>query len=68
MRLLDIVAVVVMTGLSESTVFCRVRAGVLPPPRKIGPGAVRWIESKPVEAINRLPVANWAVQSKQMTA
>jgi len=59
MRLL-VDAVVAMTGRSESTVFRRVRAGVLPLPRKIGPGAVRWIESELVEAINRLPVADWA--------
>ena len=68
MRLLDISAVVAMTGLSESTVLRRVRAGVLPPPRKIGPGAVRWIEAELAEAISRLPVADWAAQSEQRAA
>ena len=42
-RLLDLAAVMAELDLSESTVFRRVREGVLPAPVKVGPGAVRWM-------------------------
>jgi len=67
-RLLDIQAVMAVTQLSESTVLRKVRHGVLPPPRKLGRGrgkyaAIRWLESELVDAIARLPVAEWAAKS-----
>lgn len=61
-RLLDLATVVAKLDLSESSVFRRVREGVLPMPVKVGGGA-RWVEAELVDAIARLPRAAWAAKA-----
>jgi len=46
------------TGWSAPTLWRRVRDGSFPPPRRIGPRAVGWLESEVDDAIAAFPVVN----------
>ena len=45
-RLMTRIEVQKRTGLSRTTVYRLMRAGTFPEPIKIGPRAVRWLESE----------------------
>ncbi|HEV8484119.1 MAG TPA: AlpA family phage regulatory protein [Blastocatellia bacterium] len=46
------------TGWSAPTLWRRVKDGSFPPPRKIGPRAVGWLESEVEAAIAAFPIVN----------
>jgi predicted DNA-binding transcriptional regulator AlpA len=46
------------TGWSAPTLWRRVKDGSFPPPRRIGPRAVGWLESEVDDAIAAFPVAD----------
>jgi len=47
-------------GISPVTVWRRVRAGLIPPPRKSGPGGGhnRWLQSEIEDLLQSLPVSD----------
>ena len=51
-------------GYKKSTIWQRVKDGLLPPPVRIGPGAVRW----PSNEIHRIVAAQIAGQSQDVIA
>lgn len=53
-RLLTVSEVAAIFGWSRSTVFRKVKAGVLPPPRKLGPNTTRWVGSEIHEVTTRI--------------
>lgn len=57
MRLLRLAEVIVMTGLSRSTIYELIAAGVFPRPIRIGARAVRWYEQEVLDYIGSRPRA-----------
>ena len=56
LRVLRLRQVEARTGLSRSSIYARVAKGTFPPPIRLGPRAVGWIESE-VEAWIREQIA-----------
>jgi len=42
------------TGLARSTVYLRIKQGLLPPPRPLGGRAVGWVESELIAALEKM--------------
>ena len=57
-RMLRLPKVVERTGLSQTTLWRRERAGEFPKRRRLGPNAVGWMESEVDEWLEALPVAD----------
>jgi len=58
-RLLTSTQVCAQLAISPTTLWRRVRSGLVPPPRKSGPGGHnRWLKSEIDEVITSLPVAD----------
>ncbi len=57
LRLLSIEQVQEKTGLAAATIYKAIAAGWFPPARKLGPRAVRWIESEIDDWACELPTA-----------